>query len=150
MHDMMHHLPDGPQVFTSYTIWGDVSPPWCKCIVCRACVQPVCRSWLHACLQAASGRCTLLTLSILSFVHVFSISTLPALRFCWGIHCPCCLGVKVGLHARRLFCAFLRSNKKMKKKNAQNFLKKIIHVIWPWRRIKKNNNSKKKYPVSKP
>lgn len=50
----MHHLPDGPQVFTSYTISGDVSPPWCKCIVCRACVQPVNRSWLHACLQSAS------------------------------------------------------------------------------------------------
>lgn len=36
------------------------------------------------------------------------------------IHCPCCL------------------------------LKKIIHVMWPWRRIKKKNNSKKKYSVSKP
>lgn len=59
-----------------------------------------------------------------------------------GVDCPCCLGVKVGLHARRLLCV-LEVKQKNEKKTKQNISKnKIIHVIWPWRRIKKNNSKR--------
>lgn len=129
----MHHLPDGPQVFTSYTISGDVSPPWCKCIVCHACVQPVNRSWLHVCLQSASKCCTLLTLTILSFapsalcLHSgFARAWLSLLSRGEG-----------GVTRKTLIVRSWGQTKKWKKNKTEHFKKKKIHVIWPWRRIKK-------------
>lgn len=138
----MHHLPDGPQVFTSYTISGDVSPPWCKCIVCHACVQPVNRSWLHVCLQSASKCCTLLTLTILSFAHLFSISTLPALRFCEGLTVPAVSGGGRWGYTQDAYCAFLRSNKKMKKNQNRTFKKKKNPCDMTMKKNKKNNSKR--------